>query len=437
MDFERKHDASQIRFNYLIFSFVSSMPIPKKDLSILRSLAGDYAVLANQDVMKERLDRYYRTNDLEIVRPVLLINEIPWGEIKDSSLECQCSEAYRFLERGMRMTLFQARHFPVDMVVLPYFQVGKVTKSTGIGLSVQEENLDSKSGTHIQSHAYVDQLQSEDDLAKLKIPEITYQEDLTLSKLALAEEVFGGLLDVKLTGSYPSYNIWDVVSRYRGVEAILMDLAVEPEFMHQTAQKFYEIAEGIITQQEKLGLLEGDLLHVHTTVAASRHLPKPQDGQPVLREHTWGRCAAQIFGDVSPDMHDEFDLAYNQKLFGKSGHLYYGCCEPMDRKIDILAKRFPNLRKVSITPWANPENGAQNIGDRFVMAAKNNPALVAMPKFNPEPAKEEIRRYCRACQENKTPLEFVLKDISTISNNPQNLIDWAKCARETIDEFYD
>jgi hypothetical protein len=70
------------------------------------------------------------------------------------------------------------------------------------------------------------------------------------------------------------------------------------------------------------------------------------------------------------------------------------------------------------------------------MAAKPNPANVAMPKFNPELVKEEIARYCKTCQENKTPLEFVLKDISTISNNPENLVQWSEVASRTIDEYY-
>jgi hypothetical protein len=412
------------------------MTIAPQDLNILRSLAGELASLSNQDSMKEKLDRYYRLNDLEMVRPILLINEIPWGEIKDDFLKPRCSQEFQAMEVGLRRTLFQANHFPVDMVVPPQFNVGKISHNTGIGLEVKEDSLNSTTGSSIQSHSYEDQLETESDLAKLRIPEITYDEERTISKLELARQVFDGLMDVRLSGSYPSYNIWDVVSRFRGVESILMDLAMRPEFMHQTAQKFSEIAEAIISQQESLGLLDGDILHVHTTVAASRHLPKPKESETVKRQHTWGRCAAQIFGDVSPDMHDEFDLTYNQKLFGECAHLYYGCCEPLDRKIDILAERFPNLRKVSITPWANPENGAKNLGSRFVMAAKPNPANVAMPKFNPELVKEEIARYCKTCQENKTPLEFVLKDISTISNNPENLVQWSEVASRTIDEYY-
>jgi len=412
------------------------MNLSANDLNTLRTLAGEYAAIAHQDVMAERMDRYYRLNDLEQVRPILLINEVPWTEIRDDFLECICAPELRGLESRLRTTIYQHRHFPVDHIVPSTFRVGKRSRNSGIGLEIKEEQLKSTTGSDIRSHAYQDQLSTEADLAKLHVPEITFDRDATEQSLGIAKQVFDGLMDVKLVGTYPSYNIWDVVARFRGVEAILMDLAIEPDFMHQTAQKFCDIAEGIVSQQEKLGLLDNDLGDVHCTVAHSRHLPNVQAGERVLRQHTWGRCAAQIFGDVSPAMHDEFDLVYNQKIFGTCAHLYYGCCEPLDRKIDILEKRFPNLRKISITPWADAENAARNMGNRFVMAAKPNPANVAMPKFNPKNVKDEISKVCRACKENNTPLEFVLKDISTISNNPQHLTDWAEVARRTIDEHY-
>jgi hypothetical protein len=135
-------------------------------------------------------------------------------------------------------------------------------------------------------------------------------------------------------------------------------------------------------------------------------------------------------------MHDEFDLAYNEKIFGGCGLLYYGCCEPMDAKIDILRKRFKNLRKVSITPWADPRRAAQNIGGDYVLAAKPNPAFVSRPAFNPQPVEEEISRYCEACKQNGTTLEFVIKDISTIANNPDNLTRWADTVKGVIDRYY-
>lgn len=412
------------------------MSISTIDLNVLRTLAGKYAAIANLDVQKERIDRYYRTNALEIVRPVLLISEVPWGEIKDDSLKNVCAPELGGIEGRLRRTIYQAEHFPVDQAVAPVFKVGKASRSTGTGLRVQEEQIKSETGTHISAHSYVDLLSTEEDLDKLQVPEITLVEDVTAKNLEIAKEVFSGLMEVRVGGGYPSYNIWDIVSCYRGVQPILMDLVMRPDFMHKTAQKFADIAEALFQQSEELGLYDSDLLELHCTVACSHDLPADDFDGKVRRKDTWGRCAAQIFGDVSPAMHDEFDLAYNQKLFGDCGLVYYGCCEPMDSKIDILRKRFDNLRKVSITPWADPENAAKNMGGDLVMAAKPNPAAVAMPTINAKALEDEIAGYCRACKEYNTPLEFVLKDISTISNTPNHLTEWAAIATRTIDKFY-
>ena len=61
--------------------------------------------------------------------------------------------------------------------------------------------------------------------------------------------------------------------------------------------------------------------------------------------------------------------------------MYYGCCEPLDRKIDIVRK-LPNLRKISITPWADVKRAAEQMGSDFVMARKPNPAMVAVPELD-------------------------------------------------------
>jgi hypothetical protein len=206
--------------------------------------------------------------------------------------------------------------------------------------------------------------------------------------------------------------------------------------MHQIAQRFTEIVEGMFTQYEALDLLDPDQVELHCTVACTDELPAKDFDGKVRRKDVWGRCSAQIFGSVSPDMHDEFDLAYNEKTFGGCGLLYYGCCEPMDLKIDILRKRFKNLRKVSITPWANPERAAEAMGKDLVMAAKPNPAFVSSRTFNPATVEKEISGYLEACQRHGTPCEFVLKDISTIANNPDTLTQWVATVKGVVDRYY-
>ncbi|MBM4142604.1 MAG: hypothetical protein FJ225_03280 [Lentisphaerae bacterium] len=384
------------------------------------------------------MERYYGTNGLENVRPVVLIDEVPWGEIKDDALTNVCAPELGWIEAPLRCALYQWEHFQVDRVIPPVFQVVKQARwLRGFGIEVRDRQIKGDTGAYIASHAYSDQLSTGDDLAKLHPPEVVYDQPSTEAALAVAREVFAGLMGVEVVGwGGLHFSIWDAVARYRGVDNLLLDLAERPDFMHRIARRFMEIGQAQFKQLEEQGFLDARQILVHCTPACSRELPAPDCTGRFRPKDVWGRCAAQIFAAVSPDMHDEFDLAYNQQLFNDCGLLYYGCCEPMDRKIDILRKRFKNLRKISITPWADARRAAEAIGRDYVMAAKPNPAFVATATFNPEPVKQEIARYCEACRACGTTVEFVLKDISTIANNPGNLTRWAETVGATIDKYY-
>ena len=79
----------------------------------------------------------------------------------------------------------------------------------------------------------------------------------------------------------------------------------------------YEISKS--EQMEKLGLFELDPLELHCTTALNSTLPGDYDGGLVKRSQVWGRGMAQIFASVSKDMHEEFDIAYMQKIMEPFG----------------------------------------------------------------------------------------------------------------------
>ncbi|MCC7263982.1 MAG: hypothetical protein IT369_15830 [Candidatus Latescibacteria bacterium] len=412
------------------------MQISAKDKQTLRQLAQRYSELAHLEVQQERIERYYQTNALEAVRPVVLISEVPWGEIRDQALVNTCAPELGWLETRLRCALYQWDHFQVDLVIPPLFEVGKQIRSSGIGLAIEEVLIKGDTGAYIAAHEYHDVLQTDEDLEKLHAPEISYNREGTEEAVAVAEEVFAGLLPVKAVGGQLQYSIWDQISQYRGVETLLYDLAVRPEFSHRLARRFTDIAADTFRQYRDLELLYPSPYLLHCTAACSRELPASDFAGQVRYQDVWGRCAAQIFGSVSPAMHDEFDLTYNQELFGECGLLYYGCCEPMDTKVDILRRRFKNLRKISVTPWAEPERAASEIGRDYVLAAKPNPAFVSSPTFDPVPVEKEITAYMEACRRHGTTCEFVLKDISTIANRSENLTQWAATVKGVIDRYW-
>ncbi len=405
--------------------------------SALRELARRYSDVAHLDVQQERLARYAASNDLQIVRPVVLIDEVPWGEIQDEALTNVAPPEWGWLETHLRQTLYQWEHFQVDRVVPSTFFVAKrIRWLRGIGVEVRDKQIRGTTGTYVAAHEYEDQLATDDDLDRLHPAQLVYDREATERAVAMAEDLFRGLMEVRLSGHVLQYNLWDRVATLRGVDALLLDLAMRPDFMHRTAQKFLELAEAEFRQLEEQDLLDPAPVLLHCTPACTRHLPAPDFAGRVRRKDVWGRCAAQIFGSVSPAMHDEFDLAYNEKLFGGCGLVYYGCCEPLDRKVPLLRRRFPRLRKISITPWADPERAAEQMGGDYVLAAKPNPAFVASPTFDPAPVEREIARYAEACRRHGTPLELVLKDISTIANQPAHLTQWAQTVQRTLDRYY-
>jgi hypothetical protein len=409
----------------------------KKDLEIIRPLAERYSEIAHYSVQQERLDRYADTTGLRPCRPLVLIHEVPWGEIDDKALKNRCStDACIGFESMIRRALYQWEHFQADMVIVPEIRIRKKIQSSGIGIEVKEKQIAFASGSYAAAHEYEDQLKNEEDLEKLHLPRISYDKEASERNAALAEEIFKDLLPVKICGNDFLYSIWDQISTCRGVEPLLMDLANRPEFMHKTVAKFAEIGRSLIEQYEKLNLFNTDPLLLHCTPAYTRELPAPDFSGKARQQDVWGRCHAQIFSAVSPEMHDEFDLAYNSELFKDFGLVYYGCCEPLDRKIDLLRKRFSNLRKISITPWADPQSSAEQIGPDYVLSAKPNPAFVNAPVFDPAPVEKELSSYLEACRQHGCVCEFILKDISTIAQKPENLSLWAETAEKVIDRYY-
>ena len=91
---------------------------------------------------------------------------------------------------------------------------------------------------------------------------------------------------------------------------------------------------------------------------------------------------------------------------------------------------IPNVRKVSMSPWVNEERGAAEIRRDFVYSRKPSPALLATDRFSPEKVRADLPATRAVCQKHGCPLEFILKDISTVRYEPQRLFEWARIAMQ-------
>jgi hypothetical protein len=152
-----------------------------------------------------------------------------------------------------------------------------------------------------------------------------------------------------------------------------------------------------------------------------------------VRAHNlWGNATAQIFSDVSPEMHWEFALRHEMRWLERWGLTYYGCCEPLARKMAIL-RRIPNLRKISMSAWVDAAKGAEALGTDYVYSMKPNPAILAEDDWRPELARRQLRETLE--KTGGCHVEIIMKDISTVRYQPQRLWAWETMAMELAEAF--
>jgi hypothetical protein len=121
------------------------------------------------------------------------------------------------------------------------------------------------------------------------------------------------------------------------------------------------------------------------------------------------------------------------KWLARWGLTYYGCCEPLDRKIGIL-RRIPNLRKISVSPWCNSERIVNEIGTDYVISRKPSPAIFAESTWSADKAEAELRLFMDETG-GKCHVELIMKDISTVLYHPQRLWEWEKIAMKVAEEY--
>jgi hypothetical protein len=283
---------------------------------------------------------------------------------------------------------------------------------------------------NVVGHFYVDQLRTERDLDRLRNPEVCLDETATSEAEEKAHDLFDGILEMRMQGMLPGFAPWDLIVQWRGAENLLIDMADRPEFMHSIISRLTEAQLRMLDQLEANGLLGCRQRTIHCSGAYARELPAPgfDPGKPRARD-LWTSGMAQIFSSVSPAAHQEYELAYAERWYSRFGLVYYGCCEPLDGKMEIL-RRIPRVRKISMSPWVDVDRGAEGIGRDFVFSRKPTPALLAGDSWDPEAVRRDLLETRNACGRHGCPLEFILKDISTVRYEPQRLWAWADIAME-------
>lgn len=408
----------------------------KKDRDILRELAKQIAEIAALPVQQKTISQWKALNSLKPVRPMVMIDQIPWHEMDvDGELTLRTEDDFcRSIETGLRRTLYSWKHMRADMVVESVVEIGRVLHGWEFGIEIQENVAVNDPKSNVVGHFYFDQLKTDEDVEKIRKPNITIDKAATARAQQKAHEIFDGILAVRLQGCQPGFAPWDAIAMWRGAENILYDLADRPEFTHRIMSRLTDAYLSLLDQLEEQGLLGYGHGTIHCSGAYTDELPAPGfDPRRPRAKDIWTCGMAQIFSTVSPAMHQEFELDYAARWYARFGLVYYGCCEPLDGKIAII-RNIPHVRKISMSPWVDVEKGAERIGHDFVCSRKPSPAFLAVDTWEPNAVEKDLQDTLKRCTRHGCPVEFILKDISTVHYQPHRLWEWANIARKVVGE---
>jgi hypothetical protein len=404
-----------------------------KEYTHLRELGKKLAEIAALPIQQEKKKLWTANNDLKPVRPMVYIDQLPWHEIKHAKeMEQHCEEPFlRSVVEYILKLLYRWKHFPCDMVVENRIDIPKTVKNLNYGMTITEETVKTDAENDVYSHKYQDQIETPEQLNAISLDKLEVDPELDKRHLEICDEIFNGIIPVRLEGVQIHCGLWDRIAQMRSVEKILWDIVDRPEFIVETVKKFVDMTISTVKQCEELNLLDAKMQYIHCTGAYTSDLPPADYDETKTRaKDCWALGAAQLFSTVSPAMHEEFEIDLVKPLLESFGLMYYGCCEPLEKKIGIIRK-IKNIRKISVSPWANIDESAENMGKDYVFSLKPNPAFIAA-KVNEEEIRAQIEKALKACKRSGGPLEVILKDVSTVSSKLESLDHWCKIAMEMV-----
>jgi len=375
------------------------MVISEKDKTILRKLAEETANITALPIQVQKADMWRRLNRLDPVKVMIWINEIPWHEMGPEVELKTNSKFCRSYEMQLRRMLYQWRHMRGDMVIESNILCPLVVHDTGFGIEADMINAEGDTGFRdpvvvTGASDFEPVIKNEEDIEKIQMPQVKIDREATERNYELLSDIFKDILSVEKQGA-PGFWFapWDELVTWLGVEEALTYMITRPKFVHRLMKRLVDAHLYRLDQYEKLNALasnNGPYRVGSGGFGFTDELPQVDiNNTHVGAIDIWGCSAAQILAAVSPEMHQEFALQYEMPWLERFGLTYYGCCDPLHKKIHIL-ESIPNLRKISVSPWADLKEAAANISDKYVLSLKPNPAVLAAENWNLEAARQQL-----------------------------------------------
>ena len=411
--------------------------IDREETEILRGLARRVRELAALPVQEERRQRWNDHLRLKETEPLVFIDpESAWYEIiPHTSLKCH-NDLARMWEFLLLKEIYWQENICDDRVCRDEFSVQDIAWMSDFGVAQKKTGGENFTAYHIEPV-----IEDYDrDLPKLKFRELKRDKENSARVESMAHDIFDGILKVKKDNSWWfSAGLTVDFIALRGFENFLYDFYDYPDEMKALMAFLRDDWLNMLDILDKEGLLSlnngGEFMGTGG-YGWCDELPLSQDEaadgnpRPVHPTDMWGYSESQESVSVSPDAFAEFVLPYQLPILEKFGLNSYGCCEPLDNRIDILMEKVPRLRKVTVSPWSDVDLMAEKLGRNYAMCWKMSAAYISTPEVAEDAIRQKAREAIGASRRNGCPLEILNRDILTLSWHPENAARWVQIVRE-------
>jgi hypothetical protein len=421
--------------------------ITSNDRNVIRELAVRWRDMSALDVMSERKRLWKAVHSLDMERPVILIETCTIdGFVSPGELRCQ-DPYLKAVERNMLDTLRHAEEVGDDIVIEPYFRIGWQMQLSSFGVDVEVKPVVNPLNDTSLGYTFNFPIKTTDDIKKLKKRKISVDREKTMKYKEMLEDIMGDILPVRV-GNYdpflvdPGDEIWTgmyffgltwQVYRFLGNENLNYWLIDSPQSIHDLMTYMLEDRAALFDFMQKEKLL---VLNTDNQMAGPRSygyvsdLPDPESGSDVTLKDLWGWAESQEAVIISPAMYKEFVLPYLARLGSRFGLVYYGCCEPVDDRLDLIIDAIPNLRSVSVSGWADFKKVGEMLGKKYVYSRKPTPAFLSGANPDWSLVEDDMKKTYEAAK--NCNLEILIRDLYTINGDRPRLKKWVEMTKSVF-----
>jgi len=409
------------------------MDISAHDREILRGLAGRWMELAAMPVMETRKRQWTALKDLQPERPMVLFET--WTvENFVAPEELQCSTVrLRELEQSMRAVIRQAEDLGDDYVVDPLMRIEWQIEASDYGVPIIAEHAKDGMGGDTAYH-YNHPIQRPEDVSKLQPRTWRVERYATQQRVEELNDLFGDLLPVVLHGT--GMQIAALTSdlfRLIGNNNLLMwpydapkELHAVMAYLRDDRLAYYRWLES----ENLLGLNNNSYIVGSGSPGFTTALPTAGFGGKTGLNDLWIWMESQETTMISPRMFGKFFLPYMAEVAALFGLVYYGCCEPVHDRWDLILKAIPQVRAVSISPWCDMKIMGEKLGKSCVFSRKPKPWLISGDAPNWEELEKDVDETVAAAKDGC--LEIIFRDVYRINGDRSRLRRWVDLVRSRV-----